>query len=67
VLLFTTTAYSGRLEDVVAEDFGFVDVSAFEEVPVFDFVFRADLVCLRSAGCSSSPPDEAKESCGLKY
>lgn len=50
VVLFTTTAYSGRLddEDEVASGFSFADVSSFEEVLVFGFVLRAVLACLRS-------------------
>jgi len=50
VVLLTTTAYSGRLddEDEVASGFGFADVSSFEEVLVFGLVLIAVLACLRS-------------------
>jgi hypothetical protein len=36
-------------------------------VLVFGLVLIAVLACLRSTWWSSSPPDEANESCGLKY
>jgi hypothetical protein len=63
--LLMITAYSCRLEEDDDEAFG--AASGFEEVLVFALVFTTLLGCLRSTMCSSSPPDEANESCGLKY
>jgi hypothetical protein len=60
------TEYSCRLEDDEVVAFG-VTSGLGDEVLVFDLVLRAVLAGLRSTVCSSSPPEEAKESCGLKY
>jgi hypothetical protein len=58
------TEYDGRLAESDEVDVWVLD-PAFEVVGI-DFVLSEDLAFLCSATGSSSPPDEANESCGLK-